>query len=234
MVIRPQGGGCRRAGDGECLAAIVFVATSGGTWRQVPPLFGLGPSAPGRPGTTRRPGRAGLVAFRYRLGECPGPQRGLLTGPDPTDRSKKGSKIHLITDRSRLPVAVAISAANTPRQSRSAAARHVDTAGPQPLRSRRRGPDKHGDEGYDYPHPRQWLRGRGIAPRIARRGTETSQRLGRHRWVVERTMSWLAGCRRLHSRYEHKPEHFLAFRAIATCRRTRAWPRTDERAELMC
>lgn len=58
--------------------------------------------------------------------------------------------------------------------------------------------------------------GRGIAPRIARRGIEASQRLGRHRWVVERTMSWLSGCRRLHRRYERKPEHFLAFAAIAT------------------
>ena len=29
-------------------------------------------------------------------------------------------------------------------------------------------------------------------------------------------MSWLAGCRRLHRRYERKPEHFLAFTAIAT------------------
>lgn len=40
VVVRPQGGGRRRAGDRECLAAIVFVATSGCTWRQVPPLFG--------------------------------------------------------------------------------------------------------------------------------------------------------------------------------------------------
>ncbi|WP_411078375.1 transposase [Streptomyces sp. cmx-10-25] len=40
VVIRPQGGGRRRTGDRECLAAIVFVVTSGCTWRQVPPLFG--------------------------------------------------------------------------------------------------------------------------------------------------------------------------------------------------
>jgi hypothetical protein len=57
---------------------------------------------------------------------------------------------------------------------------------------------------------------RGITPRIARRGKESSARLGRHRWVVERAMSWLAGCRCLHRRYERKPERFLAFTAIAT------------------
>ncbi|MEU9008123.1 transposase, partial [Streptomyces sp. NPDC048551] len=69
---------------------------------------------------------------------------------------------------------------------------------------------------YDYDHLRNWLRRRQIVPRIARRGIEASDRLGRHRWVVERTMSWLNGCRRLHRRYERKPEHFLAFVGIAS------------------
>jgi len=41
---RPQGGGRRRAGDRECLAAIVFMAPSGCPWRQLPPVFG--PSGP--------------------------------------------------------------------------------------------------------------------------------------------------------------------------------------------
>ncbi len=38
--VRPQGGGRRRHGDRELLAAIVFVATSGCTWQQLPPGFG--------------------------------------------------------------------------------------------------------------------------------------------------------------------------------------------------
>lgn len=37
---RPQGGGRRRHGDREVLAAIIFVATTGCTWSQVPPVFG--------------------------------------------------------------------------------------------------------------------------------------------------------------------------------------------------
>lgn len=37
---RPQGGGRRRANDRLVLAAIVFVATSGCTWRQLLPIFG--------------------------------------------------------------------------------------------------------------------------------------------------------------------------------------------------
>ncbi|MFH8694621.1 transposase [Streptomyces chartreusis] len=38
---RPQGGGHRRRGDREVLAAIIFVATSGCTWNQLLPGFGL-------------------------------------------------------------------------------------------------------------------------------------------------------------------------------------------------
>jgi transposase len=82
--------------------------------------------------------------------------------------------------------------------------------------SRRRRPGKlHADKGYGAAHLRRWLRSWGIGHRIARTGIETSQRPGRYRWVVERTVSWLAGCRRLHRCYERKPEHFLAFVGIA-------------------
>jgi len=89
-----------------------------------------------------------------------------------------------------------------------------------PIRSRRgrrrRKPGKlHAATGYDYNHLRRWLRGRGITHRISRKGVESSQRLGRHRWTVERAMAWLAGCRRLHRRYERKADHFLAFTSIA-------------------
>jgi transposase len=150
------------------------------------------------------------------LGQRPGGQRGDLTGPNPVDRGKKGPKIHLITERSGLPISAAISAANV----HDSLALEPLVRGIPPIRSRRgpwqRRPAKlHGDKGYDYSHLRTFLRGRGIIPRIARRGIETSQRLGRHRWVVERTVSWLAGCRRLHRRYERRADHFASFVAIA-------------------
>jgi IS5 family transposase len=45
------------------------------------------------------------------------------------------------------------------------------------------------DKGYDYPRCRRHLHRRGIGCRIARRGVESSEKLGRHRWVVERTQS---------------------------------------------
>ncbi len=68
---------------------------------------------------------------------------------------------------------------------------------------RRRRPAKlHADKGYDYPYLRTWLRVRRISSRIACRGIETSTRLGRHRWVIERSFAWLTGYRRLTIRYE--------------------------------
>jgi hypothetical protein len=49
---------------------------------------------------------------RDRLRQRAGSNRGLLTGPSPTDRGKSGSKIHLITDRNGLPLSLGISGAN--------------------------------------------------------------------------------------------------------------------------
>lgn len=81
---------------------------------------------------------------------------------------------------------------------------------------RRRKPAKlHADKGYDYDHLRRWLRHRGIVPRIARKGIESSQRLGRHRWVIERSFAWLGNYRRLATRWDRKPSHFLGFLALA-------------------
>ncbi len=154
--------------------------------------------------------------MRDRLRQRPGGKRGPLTGPNPTDRGKSGSKIHLITDRNGLPLSPGISGANV----HDSLGLKPLARGIPPVRSRRgprrRRPAKlHADKGYDYDHLRRWLRKRGIRHRIARKGIEPSTRLGRHRWVVERTVSWLAGCRRLHRRYERKAEHFLAFVGIA-------------------
>jgi transposase len=76
----------------------------------------------------------------------------------------------------------------------------------------RRWPDKiHADKGYDFPRCRKTLRQRGIEARIARRGVDSSERLGRHCWVVERTLAWLSYCRRLCVRYERRADIHEAF-----------------------
>jgi hypothetical protein len=45
--------------------------------------------------------------------ECVRQAVGELTGPNPTDRGKPGSKYHLLTDRRGIPLVVGLSAANT-------------------------------------------------------------------------------------------------------------------------
>ena len=80
----------------------------------------------------------------------------------------------------------------------------------------RRRPDKlHADKGYDHRRCRAECRARSIAPRIARRGIESRAKLGRHRWVVERTFAWLARFRRLTIRYKRRPDIHLALTTLA-------------------
>jgi transposase len=70
-------------------------------------------------------------------------------------------------------------------------------------------------QGYDSQANRAWLQRRGIRPRIARRGIESSARLGRHRWKVERALSWLNCFRRLQVRWDRDSGRFFAFVLLA-------------------
>ncbi|MBK3575487.1 IS5 family transposase [Streptomyces sp. MBT65] len=230
---RPQGGGHRRRGNREVLTAIIFVATSGCTWNQLPPGFGLSGVTAFRRFSEWSEARVWARLHRLVLDELGArgdldwsrcaidsvsvrALKGQLTGPNPTDRGKKGSKIHLMVDRSGLPPSVGISAANLhDSQALAPLVRGIPPIGSRRGPRRRRPGKQHRDKGYDYRHLRRWLSSRGIRHRLARKGVESSRRLGRHRWVVERTVPWLSGCRRLHRRYERKPEHFLAFTTIA-------------------
>jgi DDE family transposase len=118
-----------------------------------------------------------------------------------------------------IPVAVGLSAANT--HDSLLPEPMVDAVpaikGPRdrPGRPRRRPVKLHADKGYDYRRCRRALRRRGISPRIARRGIEPSQRLGRHRYVVERSLAWLVGYRRLQVRYERRADILLGLVQLA-------------------
>jgi transposase len=85
----------------------------------------------------------------------------------------------------------------------------------RPGRPRKRPAKLHLDKGYDYPRCRRALRARGITPRVARRGVESSRRLGRYRYVVERSLAWLVGYRRLQVRYERRADILLGFVQLA-------------------
>ncbi len=53
---------------------------------------------------------------------------------------------------------------------------------------------------------RRILGTRGVPPRIAGREIDCSERMGRYRWVVERSLAWLLGCRRLGVQYERRAD----------------------------
>jgi IS5 family transposase len=82
-------------------------------------------------------------------------------------------------------------------------------------RLRRRPGKLHADKGYDYRRCRRACRERRVVPRIARRGVDSSERLGRHRWIVERTLAWFARFRRLTTRYERRADILEAFHLLA-------------------
>lgn len=80
----------------------------------------------------------------------------------------------------------------------------------------RRWPSKlHADKGYDYARYRAHLRRHGITSRIARRGIESSKRLGKHRWVVERSHAWFAGFGKLRIRFERRLDIHRALLMLA-------------------
>lgn len=179
---------------------------------------GLGPAAPGRPG---RPGRAGsdrLVPRGGGLGQRPGEKGGELTGPNPTDRGKAGTKYHLLVDATGLPINLTLSGANRhdsillePLLDGIQGVKTTPGAG----RPRRRPVKLHADKGYDNRRVRRYLTRRGITARITRRGIDSGEKLGRHRWVVERTMAWLLAYRRLALRYDRTATTINALARLA-------------------
>ncbi|MFG2030482.1 IS5 family transposase [Streptomyces sp. NPDC048825] len=232
--VRPQGGGVANIDDEAVFAAIIYVLVSGCAWRALPPCFGASKSTVhrrfaiwSRAGVWGRLhqkvlqlldeqdlvdlSRAVLDSAHVRA-----KKGGELAGPSPVDRGKRGSKMHVLSDANGLPLRVGLSAANThdslalkPMLSHFHMGHESHAADSKPVRL-------HADKAYDIPHLRRWLWGNRIGVRIARKGIDSSERLGRRRWVIERTMSWLTGYRRLNHRYERKPGNYLAFLGLAS------------------
>src|ERR687898_2429786 len=172
----------------------------------------LGAAAPGALGSPwrSRPDRVGARLFG--LGEHPCQKGGAKTGANPTDKGKAGSKRNLVSDRRGIPLCVRLSAANI--HDSMVFEELIDAIEPikGPRGRPRKRPEKlHADKAYDDNKCKEALRKRGIRSRIARKGVESSEKLGRHRWVVERTLAWLSKYRRLTNRYERRDDIHEAF-----------------------
>jgi transposase len=137
-------------------------------------------------------------------------------GANPVDRGKPGSKLRLVCDASGLPLAAVVTAANVADTTMFQAVLDDIPAIRTPAGRRRTRPGKpHADKSYDSRANRSDLRRRGIEPRIARPGVESSTRLGRHRWRVERSLSWLSCWRRLQLRWDRDSGRWFAFVLVA-------------------
>ena len=138
---------------------------------------------------------------------------GEKTGPNPTDRGKRGSKRHLITDAEGVPLAIEHTGANV-HDSQCAVAL-VDAIPPikQPRgRPRRRPDDVLADRAYDAQEKiREPLWQRRIEPTIAHRNEDHGSGLGAFRYVVEACFEWLLQWRRLRVRYEKRADIHHAF-----------------------
>lgn len=82
-------------------------------------------------------------------------------------------------------------------------------------RPRTRPKKLHADKTYAHGRCRKECRARSIRPRIARRGVERSEKLGRYRWIIERTLAWLSRFRRLTIRYERRADIHEAFTTLS-------------------
>lgn len=145
--------------------------------------------------------------------------RGDHTGPNPTDRSKKGCKRHVITDAQGVPLIVQTGPANEPDGKRAIAMLdQLPAVAGQHGRPRRKPKIFQGDAAYGTAAIIQQVLQRGIRPLLAPYGNSKHQHgsgLGKTRYVVERTLSWFGSFRRLKLCYERTPEHLQAFHELA-------------------
>jgi len=78
-------------------------------------------------------------------------------------------------------------------------------------RPRQRPAALQGDRAYGSRAHHHWLARLGITDQLARTGWPHGSGLGKTRWVVERTLSWLHQFRRLRIRYERRADIHQAF-----------------------
>ncbi|HXS60075.1 MAG TPA: IS5 family transposase [Candidatus Sulfopaludibacter sp.] len=165
-----------------------------------------------------------------------------MTGHNPTDRSKLGTKRHILTDKKGIPLSVVISSVSTHDIKLvtdvidNAVVKRSPTAHKTKKTGRRRGRKLQHlclDKAYNSEPEEQELIKRGyvlhIPPKRKRgvkeeEGTKiTAQRCSNRkkysakRWVVGRTNSWHNRFRKLFTRYEKKVKNYLGLVQLSCC-----------------
>jgi transposase len=139
------------------------------------------------------------------------------TGPSPVDRAKPGTKYTIMVDAQGIPLAASVAGSNASdkKQLLPIVQEQFPEIGGRSGRPRTKPQVAVADAGYDSEPTRNALRSEGIEPLIRKAGTKHGSGLGQVRWVVERTISWLKGLRRLRIRYDRSVAILCAFVALA-------------------
>jgi transposase len=165
-----------------------------------------------------------------------------MTGNNPTDRSKLGTKRHILTDKKGIPLSAVISSASTHDiklvtnvVDSTVIKRPSSSSKPKTgRRKRRRMQHLCLDKAYNSEPEEQELLKRGYVlhiPQKRRKGEKeesveakvtiqhilSRKKHSAKRWVVERTNSWHNRFRKLFTRYEKKAENYLGLVQFSCC-----------------
>lgn len=232
----PKATGRPRQDRRRILDAIIFRLRTGCQWNHIPRFFGDDATIHR---TFQRWQQAGLFerVWALLIEECEelgavdwqwqaadtvlGKARwgGDKTGPNPTDRAKRGSKRSLLTEATGGPLAVVVAPANVNDQfllDETISAIVVERTRP----TKRKLQHLCLDKAYDNETGEQTVAKHGYVCHIRRNGEEhkkvkKSRGQRARRWVVERTIGWLSKCRGVLVRYEKKSENYLALLQVA-------------------
>ncbi|HFS5768490.1 TPA: IS5 family transposase [Providencia rettgeri] len=143
------------------------------------------------------------------------PLAGKKTGKNPTDRGKQGVKRSLMTDGNGLPLALVVAGANTHDIKLADTLDALQTGRPgKRLRLCM-------DKGYEAEWLGSYLKSRRYEPHIQSRKDESeaikNTDFKAHRWVVERTHSWMNRFRRVLTRWEKKVENYEVMLYFVCC-----------------
>ena len=147
---------------------------------------------------------------------CPAPLGGAATGKTPTDRATRGSKVHILVDQRGAPWAVYVPGAHR-HDKGGAASLIIRVMGTRP------GWPQHccADRAYDAAEVHATVTQAGDTPHSKHRRRRNERRLEpdggpgersypARRWVVERTLGWMAKRRSLKLRWCKKAQTWLA------------------------
>jgi transposase len=212
------------------MSGIMFVMRTGCQWNAIPSVYGSGKTVHRyfqtwtKAGVFKKMWQAGLAEYDDVIGilwtwqaadgaMTKAPLGGQKTGPNPTDRGKSGAKRSLLVDGHGIPLALAVSGANTPDAKLlepTLATKQIEPTNPDAPQNLCL------DKGYCGEPCQQVGQAYGYelhVPDKANAKEKRKRKPGRRkarRWVVEVAHSWINRFRRLLIRWEKKVANYLA------------------------